>query len=642
MTDAPPKLAGLPARNGHDLRFLSSALIVLLLSWGFSTRDGFSYSQWSGWFATLTPLALAALAQTPILLAGGQGLAAGGLAVLCSAVAAQFAGAQLQSALLAGGCAIAVGAGAGALNGWMISRLAMRSTIVTLGTGAAALALSIWMVEDGVAGPPERLMTLLDGNPVFGLLPAPAVALAVVGLAWVAVDRSALGHRIRAAGVAHARGVSGPEFRGATFLAYLLAGVGYGVAGLYLAAQLGPPDPFAGGPTLLQIYAAVALGGTVTNRRQGSAIGSVVGAAVVTTVDLLALSFGYDTATVMALEGGLLLLAASIGRGDGTGASVAPAPPPPRPLLDPGWLDRGRLAWLMALAALALIAIDRRGSLSTGAANEILMSTTVVIALALGQGCVMLIGGIDLMAPVLVSVSGLAVVYASRQDDHTMLLMVPAVLACAAAVGTALGGFLGRLRVNTILGTLAVAGAIQAIGIVMTIHLPPGSATSLMLWFASPSQQWPAPAVLVLLPCFLALVGVMHWSGAIETLRRFGRDEARMPPPPAVMAMTYATSSVMASLAGILLACYGGSAQLAYSDVYLLPTLLALQVGGVAFGGGRGGLWGALGGVLFVALSDTLLLGAGLGQPARLGSFALLLIAVAWLASRGRSRAAAR
>jgi len=61
----------------------------------------------------------------------------------------------------------------------------------------------------------------------------------------------------------------------------------------------------------------------------------------------------------------------------------------------------------------------------------------------------------------------------------------------------------------------------------------------------------------------------------------------------------------------------------------------------VAFGGGRGGLWGALGGVLFVALSDALLLGAGVGQPARLGSFALLLVVVAWLGSSRRSQAAA-
>ncbi|HZF32206.1 MAG TPA: hypothetical protein VE914_00215 [Candidatus Angelobacter sp.] len=613
----------------------------LLLLWGLSARDGFSYSQWNGWFAAVTPLALAALAQTPILLAGGQGLAAGGLAVLCSAVAVQFSGPHLYSAFLASGCAIAVGAAAGALNGLLIGRLALRSTIVTLGTGAAALALSIWMLDAGVTGPPEALTALLRGDAVVGLLPVPAVLLAVIGLAWVALDRSAVGRAIRAAGVARAQGISDPEFRGPVFLAYLFAGAGYGVAGLYLAAELGPPDPFAGGPTLLQIYAAVALGGTVTSRRQGSAIGSLIGAAVVITVDLVALSFGFDTYVVMALEGGLLLLAASIGRRFPAPAATTSALQIRPPLLASGWLDRGRLAWLLALAAVALIAITRPGSLSPGAANEILTSTIVMIALALGQGCVMLIGGIDLTAPVVAAVAGLVIVNVAQQDDGAMLSVVAIVLVGAAAGGAVMGWSLNRLRLNPILGTLAVAGVIQAIGIFITIRLPPGSATPLMLWVASPWRQWPAPAVLALAPCFITLIGVLHRSGAIESLRRFGRNTSGMSAPPAVMAMTYAGSSVMAALAGILLACYGGSAQLAYTDVYLLPTLLALQLGGVAFGGGRGGLWGALGGVLFVALSDALLLGAGVGQPARLGSFALLLVVVAWLGSSRRSQAAA-
>jgi ribose transport system permease protein len=186
-----------------------------------------------------------------------------------------------------------------------------------------------------------------------------------------------------------------------------------------------------------------------------------------------------------------------------------------------------------------------------------------------------------------------------------------------------------RLRVSPIFGTLALGGLFQAIGVFATLRLPPSAASPILVWLATPSARWPAPAVLILMPCLLAVIGLLHRMGAVPILRRYAAPGAQPLRPPWIMPLVYGGSSLLAALAGMLLAAYGGATQLGFVDIYLLPTLLALQLGGVAFGGGRGGLWGALGGVLFVTVFDTLLLGHGISQPGRLVAAAALLLLVA-------------
>jgi ribose transport system permease protein len=257
------------------------------------------------------------------------------------------------------------------------------------------------------------------------------------------------------------------------------------------------------------------------------------------------------------------------------------------------------------------------------------MTLLVMAIFAVGQGCVLLSGGIDLSAPVLAGVAGFIVTYAAGQSDARLLWVAPLALGGAAAAGALLGWSMPRLRLSPILGTLAVAGLFQALGMVVTLHLKPSAATPSMAWLATPSGEWPAPAVLILLPCLLGIIALLHRSGATAALRRCSAPGTGPPRTGRTIMFVYGGSGLLAALAGILLAAYGGATQLGFVDVYLLPTLLALQLGGIAFGGGRGSLWGALGGVVFVTVFDTLLLGHGVSQPGRLVAEAALLLLVA-------------
>ena len=62
------------------------------------------------------------------------------------------------------------------------------------------------------------------------------------------------------------------------FLTYVLAGGCYGLAGVFISAQTGSGDPLVGNPMLLQIFTAVVLGGTLLGGGRGGPVGTVFGA----------------------------------------------------------------------------------------------------------------------------------------------------------------------------------------------------------------------------------------------------------------------------------------------------------------------------------------------------------------------------
>jgi ribose transport system permease protein len=74
-----------------------------------------------------------------------------------------------------------------------------------------------------------------------------------------------------------------------------------------------------------------------------------------------------------------------------------------------------------------------------------------------------------------------------------------------------------------------------------------------------------------------------------------------------VVILTYVISGVLAALAGLVLAARAGHAGNTMGNGYELNSIAACVIGGTLFSGGRGGLFGTIGGVLLMTVLQNIL-----------------------------------
>ncbi|MGE3371439.1 MAG: ABC transporter permease [Rhizobiaceae bacterium] len=237
--------------------------------------------------ASATTLALAAIGQTVVVLAGGLDLSAGAVISLVNVVlVTQLGAADISSAayaVLSLVISLSLGAGIGAVNGFLVGYVRLQSIIVTLATmfiaqGAALLILSYPGGEFSY-----EVSMLMVGDAIPNVLPAPLVVVAIALALWLYLKSSRLGIALYAVGsdeaAAAANGVATPWTR---FWSFTVAGAFYGAAGLFVTANSGSGDPLIGAAMLLKVFAAVVLGGTIIGGGKGGAVGSVIGAFILT------------------------------------------------------------------------------------------------------------------------------------------------------------------------------------------------------------------------------------------------------------------------------------------------------------------------------------------------------------------------
>jgi ribose transport system permease protein len=596
----------LRAANGNGRFLLAEAVLfsALLTAWA-SLSHGLTVADASGFLLALTPLALAAMAQTVPVLAGGQGLAAGATALLVDILLGLAPIAGPGDALLWIALGLLIGGAIGVANGALIGWLRLPSTAVTYATDIAVGALAYALAQEGAgSNPPAALTAILFGAEVFGLPAIPILVLVVAALGGLRFQRSRLAHAL------HRLGQGAPSAERALpaarlrCIAYGLAGLGYAATGIVLAGQIGAMDSMLGAPVLVQIFAAIALAGSCPGLRGGSISGALLGAAIVTATANLLIPLGVPDILSPALDSAWLL--------PGLAACAAYRDRAPRHVTaGPLWPHARKLA-ICGLIVLATLAVARpeAAGVATIAAGLALMTV--------GQGAVMRLGGFDLAMPAMISLGGMMTVAVSQGSPTRFILAVLATTAIATAVGLWHAFLAPRLGRAIILATLASAGILQAAAVALMVWLPTGFAPLAFTAFAGATWlgiPWP---VWILTPCALALAVLLD------------RHRRRL-------VFAYGASALSAAWFGILLACIGGSFRLGLVDVYLVPVVAGAVLGGIDFVGGRGTLLAAFGAVLLLQVVDTALVGLGLGYEARLavmGAIILLRTCCPQLATR--------
>jgi fructose transport system permease protein len=259
-----------------------------------------------------------ALAQTLIILTAGIDLSVGAAMIFSSMVVAQTAsvnGAPGAVALLIG---LVVGLGAGALNGFLVTRLRLPPFIVTLGTLNIFIALTL-LYSNGatVRGAEMPAILTATGLPIaigdvritVGVLIM--IALYVI-LAFI-LGRTAWGRHVYAVGDdKEAARLAGISVNRVLMSVYLAAGAILAIGAWVQIGRTNAASPNAGIDLNLDSITAVVIGGTSLFGGRGVVWGTLLGALIVgvfrSGLSLAGLDVLYQTLAV----GVLIIVAVSV------------------------------------------------------------------------------------------------------------------------------------------------------------------------------------------------------------------------------------------------------------------------------------------------------------------------------------------
>lgn len=293
-----------------------------------------------------------------------------------------------------------------------------------------------------------------------------------------------------------------------------------------------------------------------------------------------------------------------------------------------------------------LVALDGGQLLTMESVVGIQQRSAALGIVAIGQTLVILAGSLDLSVAYLISLASLVAAEIMAGQDGNIGPAVAAVLAISALVGLVNGLVITRLQVHAFIATLGVALIIK--GVVDHLYDGPAGKVPVSFQLLGYSRIGPIPVSAML----WAGVAVAAWfllsrtrlgyriyavGGNEEVARLSGIRTAR------VTVTAHVLCSLCAGIAGLLLAARlgAGTPTVGTDGGYDLESIAAVVVGGTALSGGRGGVWGTLGGVFIFSVLDMMFNQLGIDPFLKQVLRGLIIIAaVASYSVRSREAAA--
>ena len=617
--------------------------------------------------------AIAAIGQTIVILSGGFDLSAGAVISLVNVVLASmmdpFEPANVFLWTLVG---IGVGAAVGAFNGFFIAVLRMQPIVVTLSTMFILQGVTLLVMDKPGGGVSPNLGDFYLGDAITGWLPMPLVVIGVVLLAWMWLKNTRFGTAIYAIGSDPDSAASvGVNVVLTRFLVYVIAGGCYGLAGVFISAQTGSGDPLVGNPLLLSMFAAVVVGGTRLGGGQGGPVGTVFGAYILMMVVNILLVLNVSAYYATVAEGVILILAVLAGsishgsvlatqlRAAGARLSAWQAGMLPSQLdrtdrrlrlpaatrsarpeisVRPPWHVRNAETLRYALPAyicLVVVVIVTqlwlgRAILHPGYWNSLLVLSSFLAVLALGQGTVILTGGLDLSVPWTIGLSGIILAGVVNGSDVALMYALPLVLLMSLVIGFANGVGIVYLGISPIVMTLAMNGILQGAALLYSQGTPAGFSAPLLRSFMTGRFLGMTPVVPVLVLFIIGAVVLLSRTPFGRRVYGIGNGEraARLSgiSVEKTLILVYMLSAFCAGLVGVMLTGFSGQASLGMGDEYLLPSIAVVVVGGALITGGRGHYMGMLGGALLLTALQMLLAGTTLPYATRAILYGLVVL----------------
>jgi len=268
---------------------------------------------------------------------------------------------------------------------------------------------------------------------------------------------------------------------------------------------------------------------------------------------------------------------------------------------------------LFALTVLLVIA-SRWISPSLGGFHQvaaIIVLSSFLMVVAFGQQMVVLIGGLDLSLPSLLTLGGILTFAWSGASGWSLIWILLVVLVVNGAIGALSGAGIAWLRIPPFIMTLAMGIIVYSAALGITAGTPRGHPSAALGSLFS-------GRILGLPPIIYIMILFVVFGTALQSYTPFGRKLYALGTSPVaahvaglhvawLTVATYAISAAAAGCAGFLLVGYVGGATLVMGQSYLLPSIAAVVVGGTSIVGGRGNYISAVAASLLLTTFSTII-----------------------------------
>lgn len=243
--------------------------------------------------------------------------------------------------------------------------------------------------------------------------------------------------------------------------------------------------------------------------------------------------------------------------------------------------------------------------------NAVLRNLAFEGLLALGMMVLLISGSFDLSAGSMASMIGVITGWLMKEAGCPVPLAVLAGLILAALCGAGNGVLVARFRVNALITTLGTMGIFQGVALLIggpgITFLPDSFARwGRAEWLGVQAPVWLLAGLALLFQLFLThfrFFRQYYYIGSnAHAARLSGIRVERM------QIVAFALMGTIAGLAGIVYASRIATATASLGVGAELKAIAAVILGGASLSGGKGTIWGAMLGVLFMALIQNVLI----------------------------------
>ncbi len=254
------------------------ALIALIVCLGIGTPSFMTVDNWRNVLNDSSVIGLPAIGGTGVILLGEIDLSTGavvGLSGMLSAVLLE----HVHSGALALVVALGSGLLAGLFNGLSVAYLRLSSFIVTLSVFYMGSGLLLYISGGNTFSDLTNSVTWLGSASVDGFEAGALIMLLLFVVGIVVLRKTVFGRNVYAiGGNREAARLAGIPVLPVILTTFAIAGLLSAVSGLIVAGQLDAAAPTAGGSdVVLEVIAAVIIGGTSLSGGKGGLVGTIVG-----------------------------------------------------------------------------------------------------------------------------------------------------------------------------------------------------------------------------------------------------------------------------------------------------------------------------------------------------------------------------